>query len=100
MMTELRSFVPADLAVGNESVAGQDAAPPPVFPVLPYAYTAYAERCSQDVADYVDRLARADQGFAADETLGLQMLSDMNQAFFSLVWAPFGAAIGRAERRP
>jgi hypothetical protein len=100
MMTELRSLAPAGLAVRNEPAAGQDAAPPPVFPVLPFAYTAYAERFSQDVADYVDRLARADQGLGADETLGLQMLSDMNQAFFSLVWAPFGAAINRTPLRP
>jgi hypothetical protein len=63
-----------------------------VFPLLPYAFTAYAEHCSRDVADQVDRLAHAEQGLGAHEALGLHMLTEMNQAFFSLVWAPLAAA--------
>ncbi len=89
-MTASRSFAPIDRA-------GQDGAPPPVFPILPFAYTAYAEHCSHDVADYVDRLAHVDERLAPDEALGLHMLTEMNQAFFALVWAPFGAAISRTR---
>ena len=75
-----------------------DGAAPPVFPVLPYAYLAYVQRCSHDYADYVDSLAHADQKpIAPQDALGLHMLSEMNQAFFSLVWAPFGAAISRSQ---
>jgi hypothetical protein len=91
-MTASRSFAPRPKA--------RDVAPPPppVFPLLPYAYTAYAEHCSRDYADYVGQMAHADERpVAADEVLGLRMLSDMNQAFFSLVWAPMGAAIGRSR---
>ncbi len=87
-MTASRSFAPE----------ASDAAPPPVFPLLPYAFTAYAEHCSRDYADHLGRLAHADeQPMAAEDALGLQMLTDMNQAFFSLVWAPFGAAISRTQ---
>jgi hypothetical protein len=89
-MTASRSFAPPE---------GQDRAPPPpVFPLLPYAFTAYAEHCSRDVAHQVDKLAHADQRrLDAQDALGLNMLTDMNQAFFALVWAPFGAALNRAE---
>jgi hypothetical protein len=74
------------------------AAPPPVFPILPYAYMAYAEHCSHDYAHYVDKLAHADESpLHSQEALGFDMLNDMNRAFFALVWAPFGAAIGRAK---
>jgi hypothetical protein len=46
----------------------------------------------------VDKLAHADERrLDAQDALGLNMLTDMNQAFFSLVWAPFGAALNRAE---
>lgn len=88
-MTASRSFAPR--------AETQDRAPPPVFPILPYAYTAYAEHCSRDYADYVARLAAPDEQPVAPAALGLDLLSDMNQAFFSLVWAPMGAAIDRAR---
>lgn len=90
-MTASRSFAPRPSL--------EDGAPPPVFPLLPYAFTAYAEHCSRDVADQVDKLAHADERWGAEEALGLHMLTEMNQAFFALVWAPFGAAINRAEIR-
>jgi len=90
-MTASRSFDP----VG--SLQGEDQAPPPVFPLLPFAFTAYAEHCSRDVADQVSRMAKADERWGAEDALGLHMLTEMNQAFFSLVWAPFGAAIRRTE---
>lgn len=96
-MTASRSFAPTDLASPMESSTVRDVVPPPVFPLLPYAYTAYAEHCSNDVADYVERLARADERWGGSDALGLHMLTEMNQAFFSLVWAPFDAAISRAQ---
>jgi hypothetical protein len=71
-----------------------------VFPLLPFAFTAYADHCSRDVADQVGRMARADERWGAEDALGLHMLSEMNQAFFSLVWAPFGVAIGRTRIDP
>jgi hypothetical protein len=86
-MTASRSFAPPEDRVP----------PPPVFPLLPYAFTAYAEHCSRDVAEQVDKLAHADQRLDAKDALGLNMLTDMNQAFFALVWAPFGAALNRVE---
>jgi len=89
-MTASRSFSPVE-----DSLQDKDDAPPPVFPLLPYAFTAYAEHCSRDVADQVNRLAHADDHLAPEDALGLHMLTEMNQAFFSLVWAPFGAAISR-----
>jgi hypothetical protein len=92
MMTASRSFAPA-----SGSPQDQDSAPPPVFPLLPYAFTAYAEHCSRDVANQVDKLAHADERLGAEDALGLHMLTEMNQAFFSLVWAPFGAAMSRAR---
>ena len=89
-MTASRSFAPR----GDV----EDAAPPPVFPLLPYAYMAYAEHCSHDYAHYVDKLAHVDEHpLRSQEALGLDMLNDMNQAFFALVWAPLGAAIGRTR---
>lgn len=90
-MTASRSFAPTP-----GPLQGEDRAPPPVFPLLPFAFTAYAEHCSRDVADQVNRLAHADEGLGTEDALGLHMLTEMNQAFFSLVWAPFGAAINRA----
>ena len=96
-MTASRSFAPSE-----GSLQGEDRAP--VFPLLPYAFTAYAEHCSRDVAAQAGRLAQADQPWGAEDALGLHMLSEMNQAFFSLVWGPFGAAMNRAgstgEPRP
>ena len=89
-MTASRSFSPPE-----GSFQDQDEGPPPVFPLLPYAFTAYAEHCSRDVADQVNRLAHADDHLAPEDALGLHMLTEMNQAFFSLVWAPFGEAISR-----
>ena len=95
-MTESRSFAPA-----KAPPQGEDRAPPPVFPILPYAFTAYAEHCSRDVADHVDKLAQADKRWAAPDPLGLRMLTEMNQAFFSLVWTPLGAAMRRTrDERP
>ena len=88
-MTASRAFAPSGQA--RESA-------PPVFPLLPYAYMAYVEHCSQDYAQYMDRLAHADEEpVRAGDPLGLQMLSEMNQAFFSLVWAPLSVAISRAQ---
>jgi len=87
-----RSFAPIDEDHDGASP------PPPVFPILPYAYTAYAEHCSHDYAVYVDKLVHADEKpLAAGDALGLQMLADMNQAFMSLVWAPFGAVVSRSQ---
>ncbi len=68
-------------------------AAPPVFPLWPYACMAYAEHCSRDYAHYVDRLTHAKEPLRAEETLRLDMLSDMNRAFYSLLWAPLEAAI-------
>ena len=98
-MTASRSFEPVDQDVDD---APDDlAAAPPVFPMLPFAYMAYAEHCSHDYADYVDKMVHADQKpVAAEDVLGLQMLTDMNRAFFALVWAPLGAAISRTQARP
>ena len=91
-MTASRSFAPAP---------DQDRAPPPpVFPLLPYAFTAYAEHCSRDVADHVDRLANPEERLAPEEALGLHMLTEMNQAFFSLVWGPLAAVSRDRIERP
>jgi hypothetical protein len=87
-MTASRSFAPKE---------DQDRAPPPVFPLLPYAFTAYAEHCQRDVAHQVDKLAHADQHMEPEDALGLHMLTEMNQAFFALVWAPFGAVMSRSR---
>jgi hypothetical protein len=92
MMTASRSFGPRQGPIEDEQ-----SAPPPVFPLLPYAFTAYAEHCSRDVADQVDKLAHADEHLAAEDALGLHMLTEMNQAFFALVWAPLGAAMSRRQ---
>jgi hypothetical protein len=87
-MTVTRSFASAHKA--------STAAPAPhAFPMWPYACMAYAEHCSRDYADYVNRLTRANDAAAvlqAEEALGLNLLTDMNQAFFALVWAPLDAA--------
>ena len=91
-MTASRSFAPSEGSPQDE-----DRAAPPVFPLLPFAFTAYAEHCSRDVANHVDRLAHADERLEPEDALGLHMLTEMNQAFFSLVWAPFGAAISRSR---
>lgn len=88
-MTASRSFAPV--------TDQDDAPPPPVFPLLPYAFTAYAEHCTHDIADQVGRLAQPERRWAAEEALGLHMLTEMNQAFFALVWAPLGAAMDRAR---
>ncbi|MGZ6012637.1 MAG: hypothetical protein ACXWK0_12425, partial [Caulobacteraceae bacterium] len=69
-MTASRSFSPDE-----GSLRGQDDGPPPVFPLLPYAFTAYAEHCSRDVADQVSRLAQADERWGAEDALGLHMLT-------------------------
>ena len=79
------------------------AAPPHAFPMWPYAFMAYAQHCSRDYSDYVDRLAKANDAasvFQAEEALGLNLLSDMNQAFFALVWAPFEAAAAAGGEPP
>ncbi len=90
-MTVSRSFAPSDSGEETEVV--------PVFPLLPFAYMAYADHCTRDYAGYMDRLAHAEDPWQAEEALGLQMLTDMNQAFFSLVWAPLGAMMTARERR-
>ena len=86
-MTASRSFAPSD--------AGEETEAAPVFPLLPFAYMAYADHCARDYAGYIDKLAHAEEPWQAEETLGLQLLTDMNQAFFSLVWAPLGAMMTR-----
>ncbi|MDB5458637.1 MAG: hypothetical protein JWO72_378, partial [Caulobacteraceae bacterium] len=66
----------------NRSFAPSDDAPPP-FPVWPYACMAYVEHCSHDYVDYVARLSKADDAMSvvhAEESLGLHLLNDMNQA--------------------
>lgn len=78
------------------SLSDAEGAPPPVAPLLPYACLAYAEHCSRDYALYVDRLVNADEPLPADEVLGLNMMTGMNQAFFTLFWAPIGAVMTRA----
>ncbi len=86
-MTSNRSFAPPDEA--------GEAAPHP-FPMWPFAFTAYAEHCSRDYGGYLERLAKADDALAvirAEEALGLDLLSDINQAFYAMVWAPFGAVM-------
>lgn len=90
-MTVSRSFAPRD--DGEQTDA-------PVFPLLPFAYLAYADHCRRDYAGYMDKLAHANEPWQGEETLGLQMLTDMNQAFFSLVWAPLGAMMVRANPPP
>ena len=92
-MTVSRSFAPPPA-----EYEGPASVPPPVFPLFPYAYMAYAEHCSRDYAHYVDKLVRAEESLSAEETLGLGLLAEMNQAFFSLVWAPIGAAISDGSR--
>jgi hypothetical protein len=52
------------------------------------------------VADQVDRLAHADQRLGAQDALGLHMLTEMNQAFFSLFWAPLAAVSRTRIERP
>ena len=72
--------------IASRTDLDESAAPPPVFPILPYAYMAYAEHCSHDYAHYVDRLANVDERpLPSQEALGLDMLNDMNRAFFALV---------------
>ena len=89
-MSVSRSFAPPPDDSAN--------AAPPVFPLWPYACMAYAEHCSRDYAHYVDKLTHAEKPLRAEETLRLDMLADMNKAFFSLVWAPLGAAMsGEAD---
>ncbi len=88
-MTVSRSFAPAQ----DDDVPAPGA---PLFPILPYACMAYAEHCSRDYAAYVERLAQTREPWAGEETPGLQMLTDMNKAFFSLVWAPLGAVMAAA----
>jgi hypothetical protein len=86
-MTESRSFAPSD---------ADDTEAAPVFPLLPFAYMAYADHCRRDYASYMDKLIHAEEPWQTDDTLGLQLLTDMNQAFFSLVWTPFGAMMSRS----
>ena len=91
-MIASRSFASVDETEDDPAVA------PPVFPVLPFAYMAYAEHCVHDYAGYVDKMAHADEKpVAPEDALGLHMLADMNQAFLSLVWAPFDAAVSRSR---
>jgi hypothetical protein len=69
----------------------------------PYAFMAYAEHCSRGYSDYVDRVAKARDAAAvlqAEEALGLNLLTDMNQAFFALVWAPLEAAAATTGEPP
>jgi len=89
-MTSSRSFAPRD-AEGNPV--------PPVFPMLPFALMAYAEQCAREYAAQADRTAHTDELWGAEEALGLRMLGEMNLAFLSLMWSPFGHVIN-APRNP
>jgi hypothetical protein len=83
------------VSASPQKASADAAAPPHAFPMWPFAFMAYAEHCSRDYSDYVERLAKAKDAGAviqAEEALGLNLLTDMNQAFFALVWAPFEAA--------
>jgi hypothetical protein len=93
MMTASRSFAPKLPVDAEDDVA---AAPPPVFPLLPYACTAYVEYCSRDFAEHMDKLSHTDERVKPEDALGLTMLTDMNQAFFAMVWAPLGKAMSQA----
>ncbi len=95
-MTVSRSFAPREAGAPRES--GEETAAP-VFPMLPFAYMAYADHCTRDYAGYVDKLVHAEDPWQAEETLGLQLLTDMNQAFFSMVWAPLGAMMNQVSEQ-
>ena len=87
--------------VGNDAESAT-ASPPYPFPMWPFALTAYADHCARDLGDYIDRLSKADDVAAvvrAEEAFGLNLLSDINQAFYALVWAPLDAAAATAARR-
>jgi hypothetical protein len=85
-MTTSRSFAPLD-AEGNPL--------PPVFPMLPFAFLAYAERCTREYAGQAERMVHTDELWGAeDAALGLKMLGEMNQAFLQMMWAPFGQTLG------
>ncbi len=89
-MTSSRSFAPREDAAG---------AAPPAFPLWPFAFTAYAEHCSRDYADYFQRLSKADDALAvlrADEALSLELLNDMGQAMYALFWGPVSEAMAAA----
>lgn len=95
-MTVTRSFAPRNTGSG-------ETAPPPPFPMWPFAFTAYADHCSRDYGDYLDRLAKADDAAAviqAEETLSRNLFTDMNQAFYAMIWAPWGAAMTFAPEQP
>jgi hypothetical protein len=94
-----RAFSPL---VGRDAESATDSPPPHPFPMWPFALTAYADHCSRDYGDYLDRLSKADDAAAvvrAEEAFGLNLLSDINQAFYALVWAPLDAAAAAAPRR-
>jgi hypothetical protein len=87
-MSVSRSFAPIPPA---------DPSAPPAFPSWPFAFTAYADHCQRDYSSYLERLSKADDALAviqAEETLGLNLLAEMNQAFYAMVWAPLGMAMG------
>ncbi len=84
-MTTSRSFAPLD-ADGNPL--------PPVFPILPFAFLAYAEKCTREYAGHAEKRGHTDELWGAEEARSLRMLGEMNQAFLQLMWAPFGQAMG------
>jgi hypothetical protein len=94
-MNEHRSFAP-----------GTDRASTPPFPMWPYAFTAYADHCSRDVIDYVDRLTQAEAALAliaSEDNLGLSLLADMSEAFRAMVWGSFAAtaaAVAAVDHAP
>jgi hypothetical protein len=92
MMTASRSFATAIPADDDDIAAAA-----PVFPLLPYACTAYVEYCSRDFADHMDKLSHTDERLQPEDALGLTMLTDMNQAFFAMVWAPFDKAMSQTR---
>ena len=94
-MTTSRSF-----ASVRPSDPPSDLGAPPAFPSWPFAFTACADHFQRDYSNYLERLSKADDALAviqAEETLGLNLLSEMNQTFYAMVWAPLGAAMGAGD---
>jgi hypothetical protein len=89
-----RSFAPTERQQPDAAASA-----PLAFPFWPYAYLAYAEHCSRDYARYLDQLGHApvpQDAARIEQDYRLHLLSDMNRAFYNLIWVPFGAALAVA----